>query len=321
MPDIGNRKVDKLERRSNDLGVELYAEQSVIWTKELKKLKSYEDYANLSPLIKPLRLLYDKTFTLSYLEGYDSMDRDIKAIESGRIKLQSEFEFFNTLDDQIATLKAKKVIPPAVFKAATPEIKATSFSVQKIERTGALIDVKNSLINSINTGLDFEEWRENIDQIFEKRGITPLNPYHVENVFRTNIHSVYNLSRRQAGMASPIVEGFEYVIVFDNRTTEEICIPLGGLRYPKDDSIWANIWPPNHYMCRSTTLPITIGYVRREGVEWSDTGEAIGAEVQEDFSKQPATMKGYSAKIGRKEKSNEKEVKKLDVKLEKITKA
>jgi len=321
MPDIENRKIDQLEERSFDLGVELYAEQSVIWTKELRKLKSYDDYANLSPLIKPLRLLYDKTFTLSYLEGYDSMDRDIKAIESGSIKLQSDFEFFDTLDDQIANLKAKKIIPPAIFKAALPEIKATTFSVQKIERTGALIDVKNSLLDSINSGLDFEEWRENIEEIFEKRGITPLKPYHVETVFRTNVHSIYNLSRRQAGMGSPIVEGFEYVIVRDSRTTEEICIPLGGLRYPKDHSIWSSIWPPNHYSCRSTTLPITIGYARRNGVEWDDTASASGAEVQEDFSKPAVNMKAYSTKIAKKENSNEKEVKRLDSELDKKTKA
>lgn len=211
MPDIENRKIDKIESRAFRLGKKLYADQVAKWTKELENLKSYQSHVTLSPLIRPIGQLFDKSFLLSFLEGWDSMDRDAKVIESGRIKLQSDFVFFDTMDNTIANLKAKKIIPPDVFKQSNASAKGSSFSIQKVERMEALEDVKESLIESYKSGLDFNEWKENISEIFEKRGITPLKPHHIENVFRTNIHSIYNLARRQAGMGNPIVEGFEYV--------------------------------------------------------------------------------------------------------------
>lgn len=315
MPDIQNRKIDKIESRAFNLGKKLYADQSAKWIKELRKYNSYKNDITISPLIRPIGQLFEKSFFLSFLEGWDSMDRDTKAIESGRIKLQSEYTFFDTMDNTIANLKAKKIIPPDIFKSSNASVKATAFSVQRIERMGALIDIKNSLIESYKTGLDFNEWKDNLDTIFEKRGITPITPHHIENVFRTNIHSIYNFARRQAGDANPFVEGYEYVIVLDSRTTEEICLPLGGLQYRKDDPIWGTIWPPNHYMCRSTTLPITLGYAERNNIEYDNPVNTDS--VHPDFKSPPATAKGYESKIKRLENSYQKELKKVDNELKK----
>jgi len=81
-------------------------------------------------------------------------------------------------------------------------------------------------------------------------------PVRLENIARTNTSDAMNQAR-QSLFGSPDMKGFvlsyEYSAVLDDRVTE-VCEALNGL-IRKD---WAGRIPPNHFMCRSLLVPVTI---------------------------------------------------------------
>ncbi len=81
----------------------------------------------------------------------------------------------------------------------------------------------------------------------------------LETIARTNITDAFN----QATLAvyndpdlGDFVEAYQYSAITDSRTTE-FCSTYNGRIFPKDDPIWAQITPPNHFNCRSTTVAVT----------------------------------------------------------------
>lgn len=289
------REIDKIEERAFTLALRIYRRQSIKWIKELRQLKSYESFVNLSPMSKSFQKLLEKVLLLAHLVGVDSMQKEIGSQVKEFKETPSEIE--TGFDEAIRILRGRRIVSPAEYKAAAANIKASAFSVQRLERFDALLKVKRSLKMAINRGLTFSEWKESLPIVFEKMGITPLSPNHIETVFRTNISSIYNMARWNAAVGDPNVEGFEYYAIDDSRVTD-ICESLNGKRCPKDDPIWGSISPPNHYNCRSTLIPITMGYRKAEGIRWSrQPGANALAGVHPDFNHAPRSLKDYSKKI------------------------
>ncbi len=81
----------------------------------------------------------------------------------------------------------------------------------------------------------------------------------VETIVRTNITDSFN----QANLAvyndpdlGDFVEAYQYVSIMDSRTTD-FCRTYNNRIFPKNDPIWSNITPPNHFNCRSTLVAVT----------------------------------------------------------------
>ena len=88
-------------------------------------------------------------------------------------------------------------------------------------------------------------------------GGRPINvPARLENIVRTNTSDALNQAR-QALFGQPEFRGFvlayEYSAIMDDRVTD-ICEHLNG-RVRKE---WGNYTPPNHFMCRSILVPVTV---------------------------------------------------------------
>ena len=309
------RQIDLLEKRAFNVALRIYRKQSVKWIKELRTIKSYESFITLSPMDRSFQKLFKKVFLLSYLLGYDSMKDEAQK----KTKTFGESDKVLTgFDDANRFLKAKKVVSSKEYKKLSDYAKSMSFSVQKIEKLGAIVKVKHSLIKAINNGLGLEEWKDLLPDIFERFGITPLDPFHIETVFRTNISSVYNIGRFNSGMKDKNIDGFEYFAIDDSRITD-ICLSLDGKQYAKDNPIWESISPPNHYNCRSTLIPITLEESNENGFKYDNTpNKKVMDQVGKDFSSSSKTMGAYNFKIFnllKKKKEQEKNVPKISQQL------
>lgn len=100
-----------------------------------------------------------------------------------------------------------------------------------------------------------------ISEAFDKAGVTPTHSYQIENIYRTQTSIAYNAGRWNSNQAPEIQEilwGFEYVTVGDDRVRPTHAA-LDGVRLPKDDPKWKEIWPPNGWGCRCSTLEIYDG--------------------------------------------------------------
>lgn len=81
----------------------------------------------------------------------------------------------------------------------------------------------------------------------------------IETIVRTNISDAFN----QANLAvyndpdlGDFVEAYQYASIIDSRTTD-FCNSYNGKIFSKNDPIWSNITPPNHFNCRSTLVAVT----------------------------------------------------------------
>lgn len=292
-----------IETRAVTLAISIFRRQVLKWGKEINTLKDYDSFLNLSPVNASFQKLLEKTILLAYLRGWADERREI----GRQLKETEDFketDFLTELDwtkvgfdDALLKLKKKGIISPAAFKAASAEVKAVTFSVQRIERLNALIALKEKLLYFIDTGLSFRDFKKAVPAIFEANGVTPLKPHHLETVFRTNLGSAYNTARFEASTADPNVEMLTYIGVEDHRLTD-ICRPFINQTYRKDDPIWNIIKPLNHHRCRCGIRSVTKGYAKRNGIKPSKKpAQDALKKIHSDFNQAPGDIKKYRKKV------------------------
>jgi SPP1 gp7 family putative phage head morphogenesis protein len=104
---------------------------------------------------------------------------------------------------------------------------------------------------------------------------------NAKSVARTAANMVQNRARETVYEAnSDIVAGVEYVATLDDRTTD-ICMALHGNVY----AVGEGARPPQHYNCRSTTVPVL--------KSWQE----LGINQADLTKRQQASMDGRAAKV------------------------
>jgi len=100
-------------------------------------------------------------------------------------------------------------------------------------------------------GLNIDEWKETIDQVFDQFGITDLNPSYLDLVFRNATQEALNEGRFQIYEEADEDEFplREFHTVEDNRVRPEHA-KLNGFRAPKNDPVWQTLRPPLDHGCR-----------------------------------------------------------------------
>lgn len=125
---------------------------------------------------------------------------------------------------------------------------------------------RRDIISRINQGL------ANGDSISDiTRGVNELvsnrHKWQARSLVRTSVNHASSVARRAFNLDnSGIIGAYEWVSTLDSRTTL-ICAGRDGRRY----NLQANIYPPAHWGCRSTTIPI-LNDELEDGLSGVDTG-------------------------------------------------
>lgn len=133
-----------------------------------------------------------------------------------------------------------------------------SFTIAGTENLNLLNSVQTELGRAIAAGDSVSAWRERVDTLFDRAGVTRLGRHHAYTVFQTNMHSAYNSGRFYAQMDPDVREEFplwEYVAVMDDNTRPAHA-DMHGKQYPPDDPIWAEWYPENGFNCRCMVLAV-----------------------------------------------------------------
>jgi len=120
---------------------------------------------------------------------------------------------------------------------------------------------EKTVLRQIHTDLDAavkgeKTVKEFVSEAKDKYG---LGAKHAEIIVRTNVQSAYHWGHYRQ-LTDPAVQaefplwGFD--VVMDGRTSD-ICRPLAGKAYRVNDPIWDSLYPPNHYNCRTTVVPLS----------------------------------------------------------------
>ncbi len=107
-----------------------------------------------------------------------------------------------------------------------------------------------------------------------------LGARHAETVVRTNVQSAYSWGNWQQLSAPSVVEAFPLLAfdVTEDERTSGICAPLANKAYPREHPIWASMYPPNHYNCRTTVYPTTAEEAGEDGFEVMDANAPMRTE-------------------------------------------
>lgn len=98
--------------------------------------------------------------------------------------------------------KAKTPIPKSSFEKLSSAAKARSFTVAGLTSEHLIGIAHSELANAIVEGGKLSDFAARLAKRFESAGMTPLNPSHVETIFRTNLVTSYNVGRK-AEMTTP----------------------------------------------------------------------------------------------------------------------
>lgn len=125
--------------------------------------------------------------------------------------------------------------------------------------------------------------------------------FHRETIARTEGNVMFSRGQAVAYRQSPMVSGYRYIAVLDDRTTD-ICEDLHGMEFSLDDA--SGVMPPAHYNCRSTTEAILAwdqpsqwddGEVVREGV--SQPLEGFGGVDRTDLLPENSGMSAVADEL------------------------
>lgn len=177
--------------------------------------------------------------------------------ENSTIEFEEEINPFELkFEDAIKFALDKNPLLFDKIDEITETVRANAFWIKRLTELNAVEKLMKELQISIEAGGTFKDWLKNIDEVINKAGLGK-NGWYLENVYRTNSMSFYN-----AGAYKEQEDNIEnqpyglYDGVGDDRQTS-ICKELDGKVYLLDDPIWNNIYPPNHYQCRSGVIALS----------------------------------------------------------------
>ena len=273
--------------------------QSLDKVKEYKDLYVSLDYQEL-----------EEKMIISTLVGYVDSSQGNKWLE-----FAEDIDPFNMLfEDAIKYLIEKEPILFEKIDELTLDVKNNFKWIKKSTDLEITKKMFQSLEENMKKGGTFLDWKGSIQDIANKAGFGDKG-YYLENIYRTNTINAYNIGTYKEQMETK--EDFPYLLydaISDEHTTE-ICKKLDGKVYRSDDPIWDEIYPGNHYQCRSGVISISQEEYEGGGYTLSEYDPNIVSNLEKtDFKGNPGTI---WKKIEKNVKVKEKVVKKLDDELSK----
>ncbi|MBN4065655.1 minor capsid protein, partial [Desulfocapsa sp. AH-315-G09] len=153
------------------------------------------------------------------------------------------------------------------FNKLSAEAKLRAFAVSGIAKGDELNTVFTALQKGIDRGDSFGKFKKECADIFERRGWKGKRAWRIDNIYRTNIQTAYNVGRyKQLQEESSVFPYWQYDAVNDKRT-RPTHLAMDGRVWPKDHPVWNTWYPPNGYRCRCSVIGLTRGAVERRKIE------------------------------------------------------
>lgn len=251
---------------------------------------------NLNFDINIMEEMYIKTFLFGYTDSLN---------QRGNKEFQEEFDPFNMQFNEAINYFTKKA--PILYEKLddiTSSVKDTFFYIKRSTELEATKRVLESLKKTLENGGTYQEWKQDISDIADKAGLGE-DGWYSNLVYRQNMVNAYQSGRYEQQMEDD--EYFSYLLfdgVEDDRQTD-FCRTYSGKVYKKSDPIWALIYPPNHFNCRSSVIELGADKIKELGLEILKSKKKELEEIKNeigDFARPPVDPKEREKDIKAKEK-------------------
>lgn len=188
------------------------------------------------------------------------MDKEIAAVITGRPM---------SYDEVVKYFGEKLELTPKAFAALADQYKTFAFTVGGYNDLQVIKAFQAKLTEAIANGTTLRDFRQEMDELLAVKGYDPADPWAMDNVFRTNLQTAYNVGAYQQMTAPAVLAArpyWQYDAVDDGRTRENH-LALDGAVYPADSPIWDSIYPPNGFRCRCAVSSLSQREVDRRGLK------------------------------------------------------
>lgn len=196
-------------------------------------------------------------------------------------------------------LKSKKPIFKEEYEALKEEYKARAFTVSGYTSLEILQEFLNRLTEACENGRTKEEFRNDMNSFLEENGLKKENRWRLENIFRTNIQTAFQVGHYRSMTDSKTKQMrpyWQYITAEDGHVRDTHMV-MNRRVFHADDPIW-NVWyPPNGFGCRCTVVSLSQRQVEARGLKVeneipyaidSSTGEILPIFPDKGFSVNPA---------------------------------
>jgi len=173
-----------------------------------------------------------------------------------------------TYEEALEYWRNKVALTPKEFRKLNDEAKVNAFTIAGATGLDMLLDVWRMVDRAIAQGTTLREFQEQARAIFADKGWEGPAPYRLDNVFRTNIQTAYQVGRYRQQTSREVLEAtpnWMYSAVHDNRTRPSH-MAMDGIVRRADDPFWNEWYPPNGYRCRCTVRNLSDDDVRARGL-------------------------------------------------------
>lgn len=145
-------------------------------------------------------------------------------------------------------------------------LREKALTIAGVEHQQVLFDVRKLIVQAVQERKTFEELKAEIDTLFENYGITKLNLWHLETIFRTNLFTSYAVGQlEQAKSMGDQFPLWRYSAIKDSRTRPEHLALDGSIYRVGEGPV-----PPIDYNCRCTAIYLHTSQVEKQGLEALD---------------------------------------------------
>ena len=160
----------------------------------------------------------------------------------------------------------KVKLGPGEFARLSKEAKLKAFAVAGIAKGDELDTVYQAIEKAISQGSTLEEFKKDCAAIFERRGWRGKRAWRIDNIFRTNIQTAYNVGQYKQLMEDKAVfPVWQYSAINDART-RPTHLAMDGRAWPANHPMWDVWFPPNGYRCRCSVIGLTARQAAARGI-------------------------------------------------------
>jgi SPP1 gp7 family putative phage head morphogenesis protein len=150
--------------------------------------------------------------------------------------------------------KQKVVLPVEYYGLLFGRARAAAFSVAGISALDQLQAIHDSLLDVMETGGTFAQWRKDALD-----GKIPLGfpDYRKETIFRTNIQGWYAAGRCRSDQANKASRPYLMYSSINDSSTRPTHAAMDGTILPVDHPWWDDHRPPNGFNCRCSSISLS----------------------------------------------------------------
>jgi len=202
-------------------------------------------FENLAPLLTDAAVAAHLTGRLRTIRGTTSHMAEMRKAAGPYDEAVGFLQKRMVLTDEEIAVIAEKYAPEAV------QVTRTASAAVEAKASKAIGKI-------IEEGQHGPEAVQTLRASLDSAGIATDKPYLLETLVRTQIQVAYSAGQWNANQ-DPVIDdmlwGYEYVTAGDDRVRPNHDA-LDGVRLPKDDPMWSEIFPPNGTSCRCDALEI-----------------------------------------------------------------